>query len=156
MRGKQAKTREVKPDEIYGSKLVSKFINYIMIGGKKTVAQNIVYKAMEELSKVTKLGAVESLEKSFENVRPKIELKTRRVGGANYQVPVPVAEDRQESLSMRWIINASRSARGKDDSVKSLTRELMNAFNKEGSAYKKKEEVHKMAESNKAFSHLTW
>ena len=156
MRGKQAKTREVKPDEIYGSKVVSKFINYVMVAGKKTKAQNIVYKAMEELANVTKLGAVEALEKSFENVRPKIELKTRRVGGANYQVPVPVAEDRQESLSMRWIINASRSSRGKDDSVKSLTRELMNAFNKEGAAYKKKEEVHKMAESNKAFSHLTW
>ena len=156
MRGKQAKIRKIDPDEVHGSVLVAKFTNYIMERGKKTLAQNMVYTALEELAKETKLGPVEAFEKALENVKPKIELRTRRVGGANYQVPVPVIESRQLALSMRWIISAARSGRGKDTSTKSLTRELLNAFNKEGSAYKKREEVHKMAEANKAFSHLTW
>ena len=156
MRGKQAKIRKVEPDQVHGSVLVTKFINYMMERGKKTVAQKIVYGAIEELAQQTKLGPVEAFEKALDNIKPKIELRTRRVGGANYQVPVPVAEARQQALSMRWVINASRAGRGKDTSVKSLARELMNAFNKEGAAYKKREEVHKMAEANKAFSHLTW
>lgn len=156
MRGKQAKIRKTEPDEVHGSVTVAKFINYMMERGKKTIAEKIVYGALEELAKETKLGPVEAFEKALENIKPKIELRTRRVGGANYQVPVPVAEGRQQALSMRWVINAARSGRGKDTSAKSLTRELLNAFNKEGSAYKKREEVHKMAEANKAFSHLTW
>jgi small subunit ribosomal protein S7 len=156
MRGKVAKIREVQPDEIYGSIVVTKFINYLMRDGKKALAQHIVYKAMESLAQETKLGPVESMIRALDNLKPKVELRTRRVGGANYQVPVPVAEKRQDSLAMRWIIAASEDNRGKNDAVQSLTRELLNAFNKEGAAYKKKEEVHKMAESNKAFSHLTW
>lgn len=156
MRGKQARQRELKPDDIYGSVVVTKFINYLMERGKKTVAQGLVYKALDRLSKETKLGAVEALDRALENIKPKIELRTRRVGGANYQVPVPVSEGRQLALSIRWIINAAKTGRGKDDSSVSLYRELLNAFNKEGPAYKKKEEVHKMAEANKAFSHLTW
>lgn len=156
MRGKQAKIRTPQPDEVYGSVVVAKFINYVMERGKKSVAQNIVYTALEELAQATKLGPVEAFEKALDNIKPKIELRTRRVGGANYQVPVPVSEGRQQALSMRWVISATRSSRGKDTSAKSLARELMNAFNKEGAAYKKREEVHKMAEANKAFSHLTW
>jgi len=156
MRGKAAKIRTLEPDDVYGSLVVAQFINYVMQSGKKALAQNLVYKSMEALAKETKLGPVEALEKALENIKPKIELRTRRVGGANYQVPVPVAERRQDALSMRWIINAATSNRGKGNSVESLTREFVNAFNKEGPAYKKKEEVHKMAESNKAFSHLTW
>jgi small subunit ribosomal protein S7 len=156
MRGKAAKIRKVEPDDVYGSPVVSQFIHYVMSSGKKTLAQNIVYKAMDALAKETKMAPVEALQRALENVKPKIELRTRRVGGANYQVPVPVSERRQDALSMRWIINAARGNRGKGDSIESLTREFVNAFNKEGVAYKKKEEVHKMAESNKAFSHLTW
>jgi small subunit ribosomal protein S7 len=156
MRGKSATIRQIKPDDVYGSLVVAKFTNYIMERGKKALAQGLVYKAMEDLAKETKMGPVESLEQAFANVKPKIELRTRRVGGANYQVPVPVSEKRQDALSMRWIITAAKSARGKGDSADALKRELLSAFNKEGAAYKKKEEVHKMAESNKAFSHLTW
>ena len=156
MRGKQARARKAKPDDIYGSENISKFINYVMERGKKTVAQKIVYSAIENLSKQVKLAPAEAFEKALENIKPKIELRTRRVGGANYQVPVPVSESRQLALSMRWIINAAKAGRGKEDGGKNLSRELINAFNKEGTAYKKREEVHKMAEANKAFSHLTW
>jgi len=156
MRGKQAKARKLQPDGIYNSVTVTKFINYIMERGKKTVAQNLVYKSIENLAKETKLAPVEALEKALDNIKPKIELRTRRVGGANYQVPVPVSETRQVSLSMRWVINAAKAARAKDDFAASLTRELNNAFKKEGPAFKKREEVHKMAEANKAFSHLSW
>ncbi len=156
MRGHQAKIKKVQPDTKFNSPVVAQFINYLMIDGKKTIAEKIVYSAMSKLAEKTKLGELEAFMKALENVRPKIELRSRRVGGANYQVPVPVTESRQLSLAMRWILKAAKEGRGGKDSIESLTNQLFSAFNKEGSAYKKREEVHKMAEANKAFSHLNW
>jgi len=152
MRGKQAPKREIKPDLRYKSQLVSKFINYIMQDGKKMTATKIVYDAMEELSAKTKQKPVEALEQALENVRPKIEVRSKRVGGSNYQVPVPVPEERQVALAFRWIIEAARGNRGGKPFFKSLARELIDSFNKDGNAFKKKEEVKRMADANKAFA----
>lgn len=156
MRGKQAKVKKLIPDQKYNSTVVAQFVNYLMIDGKKTIAENIVYQAIKKLAEKTKLGELEAFNRALDNIKPKIELRSRRVGGANYQVPVPVSESRQASLAMRWIIKASKEGRGSKDFSESLASQLMSAFNKEGSAYKKREEVHKMAEANKAFSHLNW
>lgn len=156
MRGKQAKRRVLQPDLKYNDRIVAQFINYIMIDGKKTIAEGIVYDAMERLAKETKMGELEAFKKALENLMPKIELRSRRVGGANYQVPVPVTERRQVTLAMRWILKAARESRGSKTAGEAYFIQLLNAFNKEGAAYKKKEEVHKMAEANKAFSHLSW
>ncbi|GAB4285558.1 MAG: 30S ribosomal protein S7 [Candidatus Dojkabacteria bacterium] len=154
MRGKQAPKRDIKPDEIYGSVEVSKFINYVMQDGKKTVARKIVYNALEKLAEETKTDAIEAFNKAMENVKPKIEVRSRRVGGSNYQVPVPVPESRQFALASRWIIEAARNGRGGKEVYLSLAKELIDAFNNEGTAVRKKEEVKKMAEANKAFAHL--
>ncbi len=156
MRGKQAKKRVLQPDLKFNDRVVTQFINYIMVDGKKTVAEGLVYDAMKKLSEKTNMGELESFNKALDNLKPKIELRSRRVGGANYQVPVPVTESRQLILAMRWIIKATRESRGNKGSSEALFVQLLNAFNKEGNAYKKKEEVHKMAEANKAFSHLSW
>lgn len=156
MRGKQAKKRVLQPDLKFNDRVVTQFINYIMIDGKKTVAEGLVYDAMKKLSEKTNMGELEAFNKALDNLKPKIELRSRRVGGANYQVPVPVTEARQLVLAMRWIIKTTRESRGSKSSSDALFAQLLNAFNKEGSAYKKKEEVHKMAEANKAFSHLSW
>jgi small subunit ribosomal protein S7 len=152
MRGKQAPKREIKPDEIYGSKMVSKFINYIMKDGKKAVARKNVYSAMEMLAKDTKTDALEALEKAVNTIKPKVEVRSRRVGGSNYQVPVPVPEDRQTALAFRWLIEAARNNRGGTEFYKSLARELKDAFNGEGNAVRKRDEVKKMADANKAFA----
>ncbi len=152
MRGKQTPKRVVRPDEIYNSTVVTKFTNYLMFDGRKETARNIVYKAMEALGKNAKLPPVEALETAINNVKPKVEVRSKRVGGSNYQVPVPVPEGRQFALASRWIIEAARSGRGANEFWISLERELMNAFKKEGSAVKKKEEVRRMAEANKAFA----
>lgn len=152
MRGKQSPKRPVKADGLYNSELVTKFINYTMLDGKKAVAQKNVYEAMELLAAETKLPAIEALEKAIENVRPKIEVRSRRVGGSNYQVPVPVPEGRQVALAFRWIIDTARSSRGSLRFAQSLARELKDAYNKEGNAMRKKEDVRKMAEANKAFA----
>ena len=156
MRGKQAKKRVLEPDKRYNDTTVTQLINYIMIDGKKTIAQGLVYKAMSKLAEKTNMTEIEAFNRALENVKPKIELRSRRVGGANYQVPSPVTEARQTALAMRWIIKATTDSRGGKDSSEALFTQLFNAFNKEGAAYKKKEEVHKMAEANKAFSHLSW
>jgi small subunit ribosomal protein S7 len=156
MRGKQAKLRPAKPDHKFQSPIVGQFINYLMLDGKKSVAENIVYDAMKILADKTKLGELEALNKALDNIKPKIELRSRRVGGANYQVPVPVTESRQAALAMRWILKAARDGRGSQQLSESLASQLNSAFNKEGAAYKKREEVHKMAEANRAFSHLNW
>lgn len=156
MRGKQAKRRVLQPDLKYNDKVVAQFINYLMVDGKKTIAQNLVYSAIKKLSEKTGLGELESFNKALENVKPKIELRSRRVGGANYQVPLPVSETRQVSLAMRWILKATHESRGSKGTDEALFVQLLSSVNKEGAAYKKKEEVHKMAEANKAFSHLTW
>jgi len=156
MRGKQATKRKLIPDARYNSATVTKFINYIMLDGKKEVARKIVYRAIEELGKRTKASPVVALEKAFETVKPRVEVRSRRVGGANYQVPMPVGEGRQMALAMRWIIAAFRSNRGKKESWEVLFEELYAATKKEGAAYKKMEDSLKMAEANKAFSHLSW
>ncbi len=152
MRGKQAPKRKIYADQIYGSLLVSKLINYVMIDGKKEVAQKVVYKAMEDAGEKAKGNALEVLEKAIENVKPKVEVRSKRVGGSNFQVPVPVKPERQQSLAIRWIVSAARSSRGSGDSWQALSREIVNSFKKEGTAFKKKEEVQRMAEANKAFS----
>lgn len=156
MRGKPAKKRDIKPDMIYNSVTVAKFTNYLMLDGKKAIAQGIVYGMLEKLAEATKMEPVAALEQVLTNLKPKVEVRSRRVGGANYQVPVPVSEERQASLAMRWLINFSRANRGGSTYEDSLFREALAAFNKEGVAYKKKEEIHRMAEANKAFSHLSW
>lgn len=156
MRGKRAKKRQPVADPVYHSKLISKFINYLMQDGKKKTAESIVYAAMEKLAAETKLPAMEAVERAIGNVKPKIEVRSRRVGGANYQVPVPVSEERQLALALRWIIGACRSNRGGKPISDRLAAELIAAFRKEGDSYRKREDTHKMAEANKAFSHLSW
>lgn len=156
MRGKQAKIREIKPDAKYNSQLVTKFINNIMKDGKKATATNVLYGAMDYLAEQTKKGALESFEQAIENIKPKVEVRSRRVGGANYQVPVPVSERRQEALSLRWIIGAARGSRKDTGSDVTFGKVLLDAYNKEGAAYKKRDDTHKMAEANKAFAHFSW
>ncbi len=152
MRGKQSPKREIQPDGIYNSELVSKFTNYLMIDGKKSIAQTIVYNAIEDLQKKTKTTGIEAFEKAIENVKPKVEVRSRRVGGSNFQVPVQVSANRQLALASRWIIDAARNARKNTEFWVVLSHELMNAYNKEGTAIKKKDEVQRMAEANKAFA----
>ncbi len=152
MRGKQSPKRVIVADEVYNSVTVSKFINYVMQSGKKNAARKAVYGAIEELGQKTKLKPVEALEKAIENVKPKIEVRSRRVGGSNYQVPVQVPENRQTALAFRWIIDAARSSRGSSEFYKSLAKELIAALNNEGNAIKKRDEVKRMADANKAFA----
>lgn len=152
MRGKRAPKRDIKPDMIYNNVLVSRLINNVMMHGKKETARNVVYAALDILAEKTKLNGADALDKALENVKPKVEVRSRRVGGANLQVPVPVNSYRQDSLALRWILDAARAGRKDTEFSVSLARELLSAFNKEGSAYKKKEEVFRMAEANKAFA----
>jgi len=156
MRGKQAQKRKTKPDGKYNSVLVSKLINSVMLDGKKEVSRKVVYSAMDILAKETNLKALTALELAIDNIKPKVEVRSRRVGGANYQVPVPVSEDRQVTLAIRWIIKACRDSRGSNNFDQRLATELIGATKKEGTAYKKKEDTIKMAEANRAFSHLSW
>ena len=152
MRGKQATPRKIKPDEIYNSVLVTKIINTVMQDGKKRIATNIVYNAIAELNTKTKSQGTEALERAIENVKPKIEVRSRRVGGSNFQIPVPVSSTRQVSLAVRWLITSARAARKNTEFYVTFSRELLSAYNKEGNAFKKKEDVYKMAEANKAFA----
>lgn len=152
MRGKQTPKRDIQPDGLYNSELVAKFTNYIMLDGKKSIAQTIVYKAIEDLQKKTKTTGIEAFERALENIKPKVEVRSKRVGGSNFQVPVPVSTNRQLSLASRWIIDAARNARKNTEFWVVLSQELLNAYNKEGTAIKKKDEVQRMAEANKAFA----
>ena len=148
--------REVKPDPVYGSTLVTKFVNSMMWGGKKSTAQNIFYQSMRNLEE--KGGGDDALKlfkKAVENCKPLLEVKTRRVGGANYQVPIEVNPDRRTSLSIRWLISYGRN-RGEKGMIDKLSNELLDAANGRGAAMKKKEDVHRMAEANKAFAHYRW
>lgn len=155
MRGKRAPKRQTEPDTQYNSETVTKFINQVMLHGKKSIAQKMVYGAMEDAAAKLKKKPMEVLEQALANVKPSLEVRSRRVGGANYQIPMPVPEDRQEALAFRWIIGASRKRSGKDFQSM-LAEELSNAFNGEGDAVRKKEDVEKMAEANKAFAHFRW
>src|SRR3982074_1586292 len=148
--------REVAADPVYNSSLVTKFVNSMMWGGKKSTAQTIFYTAMTNLEQ--KGGGVEALKllkKAVENCKPLLEVKTRRVGGANYQVPIEVNTDRRTSLAIRWLISYSRG-RGEKGLIDKLSNELLDAANGKGAAIKKKEDVHRMAEANKAFAHYRW
>lgn len=146
----------LKPDPRFGSKLLSKFINCIMWQGKKTVAQGIVYKAMENVAKRIKdVPAIEIFETAIDNVKPYVEVRSRRVGGANYQVPMQVSKKRQQSLAIRWILEACRKKTGRPMAAR-LADELAAAYKKEGDAMTTRENTHRMAEANKAFAHFAW
>src|SRR5262245_48574887 len=146
----------LKPDARFNSKLVSKFINSLMWAGKKTVAQKIFYDAMDEVTKKVKdVPPLELFETAINNVKPYVEVRSKRVGGANYQVPMQVNKRRQQSLAFRWIINACREAGGRPMSRR-LADELMAAYKKEGKAISTRENTHRMAEANKAFAHFAW
>lgn len=155
MRRRRAEVRVVPPDPIYGEVLVTKMINKVMWDGKKAVAQKIVYGAIDILHQRTGKSGIDIFKQAVENVKPVVEVRPRRVGGATYQVPVEVQEPRKTSLAIRWIVEAARSRRGKPMREK-LAEELLNAFNNTGAAIKKKEDVHKMAEANRAFAHFRW
>jgi small subunit ribosomal protein S7 len=142
-------------DPVYGSDLVTKFINCMMWDGKKSVAERTFYEAMERIAKKTNDEALKIFKKAVENCKPMLEVKTRRVGGANYQVPVEVNPIRRQSLAIRWLISYARGRAGKS-MVDKLSEELMDAANSRGGAIKKKEDVHRMAEANKAFAHYRW
>jgi len=144
--------RRIKPDDKYHSLIVAKLINYIMIQGKKSAAQKIVYGAFKSIKDKTKADPLKMFDDALRNVGPYVEIKSKRIGGANYQVPVEVSKDRRSTLALRWIIIAARSQKGKPMHLR-LDDELVSASKKEGLAYKKREDTHRMAEANKAFAH---
>lgn len=147
--------RPIVPDVKYNSKVVSKFITRMMLHGKKGVSTRILYNALDNLKAKTDKEPLEVFLKAIENVKPVVEVKARRVGGATYPVPVEVRETRREALAMRWLIGAARKRNG-HGMAETLAAELMDAYNNTGAAFKKKEEMHKMAEANKAFAHYRW
>jgi len=147
--------RDIPPDSIYGSVLLQKFINKLMIKGKKNLSENIVYGAFEEIKKITKKDPLEVFEKAIANITPQLEVKARRVGGATYQVPVEVPKMRGQSLAIQWIRQVCRDKKGKS-MVENLSAELIDASNGAGLAMKLKEDVHKTADANKAFAHFRW
>ena len=147
--------REVLPDPVYNSRLAARFINRLMYDGKKGIAEKIFYAALVQLGEKTTEEPLRAFEKAIENVKPHLEVKARRVGGATYQVPMEVRPDRQVSLSIRWLITYAR-ARGEKSMTGKLTAELLDAFNARGGAVKKREDTHRMAEANKAFAHYRW
>ena len=147
--------REVLPDPVYGSPLVTKFISGIMLGGKKSTAEGIFYKALAQMGDKTGEEPLKLFKRAIDNVRPTVEVKTRRVGGANYQVPIEVAQERRGSLAIRWIVAAAR-ARNEKTMTDRLAGELIDAVNNRGNAVKKREDTHRMAEANKAFAHYKW
>lgn len=154
-RRRVAQRREGLPDPKYGSRQVAKFINMVMESGKKSVAERIMYGALTRLEERSRGDALAMLERALDNVRPLVEVKSRRVGGATYQVPVEVRSVRRDSLAMRWLIDAARK-RSEKSMDHRLAGELMDAVDSKGSAVKKKEDTHRMAEANKAFAHYRW
>ena len=147
--------KKLSPDPVYNSLSVSKFTNMIMLDGKKRVAERILYSALEILAKNSKEDPITMMDKALQNVSPSVEVKSRRVGGSNYQVPVEVNTKRKQSLAMRWILEAA-DKRNEKTMKNKLAAELLDAYDNKGSAVKKREDVHKMAESNKAFAHFRW
>ena len=154
-RRRRAEIREIQPDPVFNSSLAEKFINSMMWDGKKTTSQKIFYTAMDVIQEKTSDDALKLFKKAVENCKPVLEVKTRRVGGANYQVPIEVPQNRRTSLAIRWILNGARTRTDKSMAEK-LAYELMDAANQRGSAIKKKDDVHRMAEANKAFAHYRW
>ena len=152
MRKRRATKRDVLADPIYDSKVVTKLVNHIMKAGKKGTAQNIIYDAFDIIKEKTGEDALEVFNKAMDNIMPVLEVKARRVGGANYQVPVEVRPERRQTLGLRWLVNYTR-ARGEKGMVEKLAKEIMDAANNTGASVKKREDTHKMAEANKAFAH---
>ncbi len=155
MRGKRAKIKRVRKDSRYKSTLFTRFINSIMLHGKKSLAEKMFYEVIEDGAKELKTDPVEFVQKVVDNVRPALEIKSRRVGGSNYQVPVPVSPQRQETLVIRWLIEIARKKSGASF-PELLKKEMVAAYNGEGDVIKKKQDVEKMAEANKAFAHFRW
>ena len=151
----KAEVRKILPDPVHGSVLVTKFINNLMKGGKKSTAERIFYEALEEIEKKTKQDSVSLFKVAVENVKPTLEVRSRRVGGATYQVPVEVRQSRRQTLAIRWLIQAAR-ARGERRMVSKLANEFVDAANNQGTAIKKRTDTHRMAEANKAFAHYRW
>jgi len=154
-RRRRPESRDILPDPLYGSTLAEKFINCMMWDGKKAVSQNIFYEAMDKIKERSADDPVKTFKKAIENCKPLVEVKTRRVGGANYQVPVEVPQSRRVSLAIRWILGNARS-RAEKGMPEKLANELSDAANSRGGAIKKKDDVHRMAEANKAFAHYRW
>jgi small subunit ribosomal protein S7 len=155
-RRRRAEVRKVLPDPKYGDLVVTKFMNYVMYEGKKAVAENIIYGAFDIMEgKRRDIGPLEAFHAALDNVAPSVEVRSRRVGGATYQVPVEVRPERRRALAIRWLVNAARS-RGESNMTEKLAGELMDASNNRGAAVKKREDTHKMAEANRAFSHYRW
>jgi len=153
MRGKQAIKREIEPDPKFGNVTVAKFTNYVMRQGKKSVAQKIVYGAFDIIASKAQADPLDVFDRAFKNLQPSVEVKSKRVGGANYQIPTPVRGERRVALAFRWLIAAAESRKGKPMAQK-LAEEIMSAANNEGDAIKKKMDVHRMAEANRAFAHF--
>ncbi|MFZ4122333.1 MAG: 30S ribosomal protein S7 [Caulobacterales bacterium] len=151
----RAEPREVLPDPAYGDLVLTKFMNYVMYEGKKSIAETIVYGALENVERKLKRPAIEVFHDALGNVAPAIEVRSRRVGGATYQVPVEVRPERRQALAIRWLVNAARS-RNENTMQDRLAGELVDAANNRGSAVKKREDTHRMAEANRAFSHYRW
>ncbi|NYZ17954.1 30S ribosomal protein S7 [Azospirillum sp. RWY-5-1] len=154
-RRRRADKREVLPDAKYGDRVLTKFMNCLMFDGKKSVAEQIVYGAMTRIEGRTKADPVQVFHDALHNVKPHLEVRSRRVGGATYQVPVEVRSDRAQALAIRWLISAAR-ARSENTMMERLSGELLDAANQRGTAVKKREDTHRMAEANKAFSHYRW
>lgn len=155
MRRRRAPKRSVLPDPKYKSRLVGKFVNNLMIAGKKSTSEKIFYSAMDIVEKKTSENALEVFEKAVKNVMPVLEVRSRRVGGATYQVPVDVREERRQALAIRWLVSFSRQ-RSERTMAERLANELVAAYKNEGGAIKKREDTHRMAEANKAFAHFRW
>ena len=155
MRKRRAVKRDVLPDPIYNSKVVTKLINQIMLDGKKGTAEKILYQAFDMVKEKTNEEPMDVYAKALENVKPLLEVKSRRVGGSNVQVPIEVSDDRSQALALRWIVNYAKTRNGKS-MAENLANEIMDAANGVGGAVKKRDDVHKMAEANKAFAHYRW
>ena len=155
MRKRRAVKRDVLPDPIYKSKVVTKLVNRIMLDGKKGVAEKILYEAFDQVKTKTGEDPVSVFEKALENIKPQLEVKSKRVGGSNYQVPVEVSETRSQTLGLRWLVNYAR-LRGGHTMADNLADEIIDASNGTGNAVKKREDTHRMAEANKAFAHYRW
>ncbi|MCP4488374.1 MAG: 30S ribosomal protein S7 [Gammaproteobacteria bacterium] len=154
-RRREVPKREILPDPKYGDQQIAKFINMIMRSGKKSTAERIMYFALDNVAGKSPLDSIELMEKALENVRPMVEVKSRRVGGATYQVPVEVRASRRNTLAMRWLIEAAQK-RGEKTMAQKLAGELLDASESKGTAVKKREDTHRMAEANKAFAHFRW
>ena len=154
-RRRRPEKREILPDPKFGDQVLSKFMNNLMLDGKKSVAERIVYGALDTVESKAKSNPVELFHAALDNVKPQVEVRSRRVGGATYQVPVEVRAERAQALAIRWLIDSSRK-RGENTMVDRLSGELMDAANNRGNAVKKREDTHKMAEANRAFSHYRW